>query len=145
MGNRRPLIGICTASKLYGSENVYFEKPSYVENGCCPYCGCEVLNKRRVYCCDEHARMFQNLTVWNRGRGAYSTRILYRDNFTCQVCGEFHAYKVKETGVFVPVSDGHLDVHHKIFVSDGGDDSPDNLITLCDTCHKLIHAGKISL
>ena len=34
-----------------------------------------------------------------------------------------------------------LQIHHKQFRSLSGDDSEENLITLCDECHKLVHAN----
>lgn len=78
------------------------------------------------------------MTVWNRGRDAYSLRILYRDNFTCQDCGEFHAHK-NEHGIYIPIDDGKLNVHHIVPVSEGGGDEPTNLVTLCIDCHKKRH------
>ena len=36
-----------------------------------------------------------------------------------------------------------IDIHHLDYVSDGGSDSPDNLIALCPTCHALHHKGHI--
>ena len=79
--------------------------------------------------------------MWGRTRGAYSLRILYRDNFTCQDCGEFHAYKNKH-GIFLPIDDGQLHVHHIIPVASGGGDEPSNLITLCIDCHLKRHRKK---
>ena len=38
-----------------------------------------------------------------------------------------------------------MEVHHIIFRSQGGSDELDNLITLCEKCHKAIHDGKITL
>lgn len=140
-GKRRPLPGICEAIQRYGADNVYFSKPQYVPDRHCPWCGKEVENKRRVYCCEEHARLFQNATVWQRGRGAYGTQILYRDNFSCQDCGEFHALKIFKTGIHVPASDGELEIHHILPVSKGGGDEPTNLITLCKKCHKKRHSA----
>ena len=55
---------------------------------------------------------------------------LDRDNYTCQCCGKKHV---------------RLEVHHIIFRSLGGSDELDNLITLCEKCHKAIHDGKITL
>ena len=55
-----------------------------------------------------------------------------RDNYTCQYC------KNKR-------KDSNLDVHHIVFRSNGGSDEPENLITLCRTCHDALHAGKIKL
>jgi hypothetical protein len=51
--------------------------------------------------------------------------VLFRDNHTCQWC------KGKS-------QDCVLNVHHIESRKTGGD-SPDNLITLCETCHDLIH------
>jgi 5-methylcytosine-specific restriction endonuclease McrA len=53
-----------------------------------------------------------------------------RDGYVCQAC------KGKR-------KDSHLHVHHIVFRSLGGSDSPDNLITLCETCHQMVHDGKI--
>lgn len=57
--------------------------------------------------------------------------VLWRDNHTCQCCRG----KTKD-----PV----LNVHHKESRKTGGD-SPDNLITLCETCHRKYHRGEIAL
>ena len=49
-----------------------------------------------------------------------------RDGNKCEVCGSTEA----------------LQVHHKIYRSKGGADSPDNLITLCGECHIKAHEGE---
>jgi len=36
----------------------------------------------------------------------------------------------------------NLEVHHKELRSRSGDDSEQNLITLCVACHSLVHRGK---
>jgi hypothetical protein len=66
-------------------------------------------------------------------KGFWNVReyVLYRDNHTCQNC------KGKS-------KDPVLEVHHIISRQTGGD-SPDNLITLCKTCHNKVSLGKISL
>ena len=38
-----------------------------------------------------------------------------------------------------------LHVHHKVFRSQGGTNDPSNLVTLCETCHDDLHAGKFTL
>lgn len=53
--------------------------------------------------------------------------ILARDNYTCQECGDQHG------------SEQGLCVHHIIPRSRGGSDDPGNLVTLCETCHILVH------
>ena len=57
--------------------------------------------------------------------------VLWRDGHICQYC---HG-KSKD-----PV----LNVHHIESRKTGGD-APNNLITLCETCHKAYHRGKIQL
>ena len=65
--------------------------------------------------------------------GFWNTReyILFRDNHTCQHC---HGKS----------RDNILNVHHLESRQTGGN-SPDNLITLCETCHKAYHRGQIEL
>ena len=58
--------------------------------------------------------------------------VLCRDNHTCQHCKGKSKDKI-------------LNVHHLVHRSKGGTDRPDNLITLCETCHKKYHAGEIKL
>ncbi len=50
-------------------------------------------------------------------------RVLRRDGWRCQSCGTM----------------SNLEVHHKQFRSHSGEDSEDNLITLCALCHADIH------
>lgn len=57
--------------------------------------------------------------------------VLFRDNHTCQYC------KGKS-------GDKRLNVHHIQSRKVGGD-SPNNLITLCETCHNNYHNGKLDI
>lgn len=68
----------------------------------------------------------------NYGYANTRAYVLDRDKHTCQHC------KGKS-------KDKRLDVHHIIFREHGGSDEPENLLTLCRTCHKRLHAGKIKL
>jgi 5-methylcytosine-specific restriction endonuclease McrA len=49
--------------------------------------------------------------------------VLRRDGWRCQSCGTM----------------SNLEVHHKQFRSQSGEDSDENLITLCTECHNHIH------
>jgi len=49
---------------------------------------------------------------------------LQRDGWRCQYCGAME----------------HLHVHHKLYRSHSGDDSEENLITLCSGCHEQVHS-----
>jgi 5-methylcytosine-specific restriction endonuclease McrA len=50
-------------------------------------------------------------------------QVLRRDGWRCQECGII----------------SNLEVHHIEFRSHSGDDSEENLITLCTACHSEIH------
>ncbi len=61
--------------------------------------------------------------------GQYDTlrnQVLRRDGWRCQSCGTM----------------SNLEVHHKKFRSQAGDDSEENLITLCSACHAGFHEGR---
>ena len=55
---------------------------------------------------------------------------LMRDRYTCQYCRK---------------REMRLEAHHIVFRSQGGKDTLDNLLTLCDQCHHHLHEGKITL
>ncbi len=60
-----------------------------------------------------------DLTLYEKLR----EQVLRRDGWMCQCCG----------------AKSNLEVHHKEFRSQGGDDSEENLTTLCAGCHSLKH------
>lgn len=68
----------------------------------------------------------EQLDCWN-----VREYVLFRDDHTCQCCKE----KSKD-----PI----LNVHHIESRKTGGN-APNNLITLCETCHNDYHNGKIKL
>lgn len=37
------------------------------------------------------------------------------------------------------LTDCNLEVHHVVEIADGGDNAPDNRMTLCQGCHALVH------
>ena len=67
---------------------------------------------------------------FNYGYSSKREAILHRDNYTCQCCGK---------------KSRRLEVHHVKFKSNGGTDDEENLITLCEDCHKGVHAGTVEL
>lgn len=68
----------------------------------------------------------EQLDFWN-----VREYVLFRDEHICQHCKGKSGDKV-------------LNVHHIDSRKTGGN-APNNLITLCETCHKAYHAGKIKL
>ena len=65
-------------------------------------------------------------------KGFYNVKayVLHRDGYQCQKC------KTKK---------GKLHVHHIVFRSNGGTDTPSNLITLCEICHDRLHKGEFEI
>ena len=59
-----------------------------------------------------------------------STRkaVYRRDGYACALCNDPR----------------HLQIHHFIKRSQGGSDGPQNLITLCQNCHALIHGTNLT-
>lgn len=142
---RKPLLTLTEAIKLYGAERVRFPRPRFVDEGFCEWCGKPILNRRRKSCCCEECSDKFNIATSpvyyaNHGSaGGYRGHIFRRDKFTCQICGEFHV-KYSEFNIPLPTTDGQLDLHHIKPVTEGGTDAPDNLLTVCRDCHKSITA-----
>ena len=66
------------------------------------------------------------------GKGWYAKRwrVLQRDNFTCQYCGQY-------------APDVMLHVDHKNPVANGGTDEEQNLITSCEACNIGKHTSRL--
>jgi len=67
-----------------------------------------------------------------RSKGVNKTvrkHILLRDNHTCKKCGRRDL----------------LDIHHIQAVMDGGSNEPENLITLCNVCHREWELAEMTL
>jgi len=56
-------------------------------------------------------------------------RVLERDHWRCQNCGSMR----------------RLQIHHREFRSHRGSDSEENLITLCDACHRRSHGIRVAI
>ena len=63
---------------------------------------------------------------------ALKAETLVRDEYTCQCCGAGSEMSMMSRLAI-------LQSHHKISVSNNGPDSPENIITVCQVCHTLIH------
>jgi SH3-like domain-containing protein len=59
-------------------------------------------------------------------------KVLQRDNYTCTACSWNH-------DMWNPSDPRHLELHHKEHHARGGDNTEENLITLCTVCHDDIH------
>ena len=61
--------------------------------------------------------------------------VLVRDHYTCQDCGWTHSMWNKSDA-------RHLELHHVVHHVRGGENSVDNLRTLCTFCHHKIHRAE---
>jgi len=64
--------------------------------------------------------------------------VLLRAAGKCERC--------KANGPFLRASDGspYVEVHHKVHLSDGGEDTVENAVALCPNCHREMHFGSQS-
>lgn len=63
-----------------------------------------------------------------------SPAILFRDNYSCRVCGSASFERVKSEKEFNKIHFG-LQVHHIVPRKESGKSNFRNLITLCESCH----------
>jgi hypothetical protein len=84
---------------------------------------------------DIHKLTNPDVTKWTYQKGRqkdfYNVKafVLSRDKHTCQKCGD------DKNGT-------KLHVHHIVFRSNSGTDSPDNLVCMCELCHDKLHKSK---
>lgn len=141
----RKLMSLSDAQKQYGVSKTTFVRPRYVPEGVCEWCGSIIMNKRRTSCCcpecsQKFAIATSSVMYANTGSASgYRNHIFRRDDYTCQCCKAPHR-EINENGIPLPTTDGLLELHHIIPVSQGGMDNPENLITLCRDCHKAVHS-----
>lgn len=64
------------------------------------------------------------------------TEVRTRAGGKCELCGK--------PAPFVKKADGkpYLEVHHRVRLADGGDDTVENAIAVCPNCHRREHFGK---
>ena len=79
---------------------------------------------------DEKVKKWGYQEGFNYGYSCRREAVLHRDGYTCQCCGKKNC---------------RLEVHHIIFRSNDGTDDENNLITLCEDCHKKVHDSVITL
>lgn len=62
---------------------------------------------------------------------------LFRAGGHCESCRERAPFERKTNG------QPYLEVHHKVHLSQGGEDTLENAIALCPNCHRRLHFGLI--
>lgn len=80
-------------------------------------------------------KIIVNHTVFIRNQVVVA-EVLNRAGGYCEIC--------KNEAPFLRESDNspYLEVHHKVTLAEGGDDTVENAIALCPNCHRKEHYGK---
>ena len=68
----------------------------------------------------------ENVSSW---KGRDERKGKERDLYTCQICGSIE----------------RVEGHHILNYQYGGAASVDNIVTLCQKCHKQVHRGNIDI
>ena len=102
----------------------------------CRKIGCPGTTIHRTGLCEKHQKTDGSWSQWQQKKGNTTERgygaewrkirkpILQRDNYLCQSC--------KRKGILTAANI----VDHIVSKANKGTDEPDNLETICDTCHK---------
>lgn len=61
--------------------------------------------------------------------------VLHRANGVCQICGKVAPFKRSKDGT------PYLEVHHRVQLADGGEDTVENAVAACPNCHREAHYG----
>jgi 5-methylcytosine-specific restriction enzyme A len=80
----------------------------------------------------------QVISVGYRRNPDVIVAVLQRANRVCEKC--------RKDAPFLRRSDGSpfLEVHHRLPLSQGGEDSVENAVALCPNCHREVHHGELS-
>lgn len=91
--------------------------------------------QKRLENADKRPKEIQIVSRGFKRNGDVITAVLERANGVCERC--------YCKAPFIRKSDNtpYLEVHHKTFLSDEGDDSVENAIAVCPNCHRELHFG----
>lgn len=114
----------CDLSELNEPHTVYYPNGSKSENG---FCSTE---KEILFPDGKKRSVILNSYVRN---SLYKMSVLSAADGVCDAC---------KTRIFQkPDGTWFLEVHHQIWLSEGGPDHPDNMVALCPNCHRQEHFG----
>jgi len=72
-------------------------------------------------------------TVYRRSPDVIA-EVLIRANGICEECGEMAPFIRKNGGPY-------LEVHHRVQLAKGGEDTVENAVAICPNCHRYAHYG----
>ncbi|ALS02335.1 hypothetical protein ATZ33_13350 [Enterococcus silesiacus] len=136
----RRWLSLYEYEKAFGEE-LGFETIDFREDKqLCKWCNQKLEGRRTSFCSDRCSRNYGKATFFKRGISTLPYRIASRDQFYCRVTGADLAL-TNRFGVRIPASDHQVEIHHLIFVSEGGSDHEANLLTVSKQVHKEYHMG----
>ena len=82
-----------------------------------------------------HPRVVRSVVERFQRNADVAAEVLSRAAGTCELCGH--------PAPFTRASDGtpYLEVHHRVRLADGGDDTVGNAVAACPNCHRRAHLG----
>jgi len=90
---------------------------------------------KRLQNAPKHPEPIQTISKGFKRNADVIAEVLHRANGHCEKCGKEAPFKKAKDGT------PYLEVHHKIMLSDGGEDTVDNAIATCPNCHRELHFG----
>ncbi|MBO0470358.1 HNH endonuclease [Enterococcus sp. DIV0242_7C1] len=136
----RRWLSLYEYEKAFG-ETLGFETIDFREDKTrCKWCAQALEGRRTSFCSDRCSRNYGKATFFKRGISTLPYRIASRDRFYCRVTGEDLAV-TNRLGVRIPASNQQMEIHHLVFVADGGSDHETNLLTVSKQVHKDYHSG----
>jgi predicted HNH restriction endonuclease len=94
-----------------------------------------VLRKNRLDKAPKIPEQIQITSIGFKRNPDVVAEVLLRANGICEKCNKNAPFIRKKDNT------PYLEVHHKIMLSDGGEDSVKNTIAICPNCHRELHFG----
>ncbi|MGX7245407.1 HNH endonuclease [Enterococcus quebecensis] len=136
----RRWLSLYEYEKAFG-EKIGFETIDFrADKRLCKWCNQTLEGRRTSFCSDRCSRNYGKATFFKRGISTLPYRIASRDQFYCRVTGADLAI-TNRFGVRIPASNHQVEIHHLVFVSEGGSDHETNLLTVSKQVHKDYHMG----
>ena len=90
---------------------------------------------QRLQAASKHPELIQVVSKGFKRNADVIAEVLSRANGRCEHCGKEAPFKRAKDGT------PYLEVHHKVMLSQGGEDTVENAIATCPNCHRQLHFG----
>lgn len=117
---------------LYLAEKIYFDLEKQVENS---QKQTSAERKHRLEKASKIPEKIQIISVGYKRNSDVIAETLLRANGICEKCSQNAPFLRRKD------NSPYLEVHHKVMLSNGGEDILENAIALCPNCHREQHFG----